>query len=248
MRSALLLLALFAGGAVGCVDNDASLSILQMEAVTEASGCTATAGSMMDLSSGTFDVSLGNGLQGYIGFPVVRNNEVSRMPSADSPELNSIQIIGANVSLSFIDPAAASKVKASDTKFFWSAAGGRVDPGGLAPMQIEVVPESVIKELNVAKGSVVTVLAKIQPVGLQTSDRIVGGPIHFPVDICNGCLVNVVGDCPLPMGTVIVDSGCIPSQDVAPTCCDDKASGQMFCGAAAPIATAAGSQAQPPTN
>lgn len=214
MRSALLLLALFAGGA-GCVNNDASLSILQMQAVTEASGCVATGAVAVERSRGTLDVSLSNGLQGYVGFPIVRNNQVSRMPSADSPELNSVQLIGANVSLSFPNAADGTNVPVADRKFFWASAGGRIDPGGAAPLQIEVVPIKVVNEMKMnldAGASLVSVTAEIQPVGLETSDRIVGGPIFYPVDLCNGCLNQVTNGCAKVAAT------CIPGQDEALVC------------------------------
>ncbi|HWE28656.1 MAG TPA: hypothetical protein VHB97_11675, partial [Polyangia bacterium] len=246
MRSALLLLALLASGSVvvGCVNNDASLSILQMQSVTESTACVATSTVGPEIARGTLDVSGSNGIQGYIGFPIVRNNEVSRMPSADSPELDSIQLIGANVSLSFTDPAAEAKVPVADRKFFWASAGGRLDPAGSAPLPIEVVPIDVVNALAVGAGEVVTVTAKIEPVGMQTSDRIVGGPIYFPIDICNGCLLDLadVPACPFPAGTVVTDT-CIPDQDQVPTCCTQA--NQLLCGAEAPIATTTTSTTQP---
>ena len=245
MRSALLLLALFASGSVGCVNNDASLSILQMQAVTEATSCVATSAVGVGLARGILDVNFSNGIQGYLGFPIVRNNEVSRMPSSDSPELDSIQLLGANVSLSFTDPAAEAKVPVADRKFFWASAGGRLDPSDTGPLPIEVVPIDVINALKVASGSVVTVTAKIEPVGMQTSDRVVGGPIYFPVDICNGCLGNDLGACPLPAGTVATAT-CFPDQDTSATCCEK--SSELLCGSLAPIAMATMSSAPPSRN
>jgi hypothetical protein len=248
MRSALLLLALFASGSVvvGCVNNDASLSIEQMEAVTEATSCVATATIGVEISRGLFDVAASNHIQGYIGFPLVRNNEVSRMPSADSPELDSIQLLGANVSLTFASDTDAAKVPIADRKFFWASAGGRLDPAALAPMPIEVVPNDVVAALAVPMGGFVSITAKIQPVGMQTSDRVVGGPIYFPVDLCNGCLTNVISTCPLPAGTTVVDT-CYPGQDQVATCCQ-ASSTQLLCGAQAPIAPATMSSAQPNRN
>jgi hypothetical protein len=234
MRSALLLLALFAGGAIGCANNDASLSIIQMQAVTESTSCVATSTASVELSRGVLDVSFitSTSLQGYIGFPIVRNNEQSRKPSADSPELNSIQLIGANVSLTFPDPTVGKNVPAADRKFFWAASGGRIDPLGAAPMQIEVVPIKVVNELiGAAQASgLVSLTAEIQPVGMQTSDRIVGGPIFFPVDLCNGCLYNPIGTCPLAAGSTVVAT-CISGQDQVANCCD----GSRTCGANVPI-------------
>ncbi|MGE0550557.1 MAG: hypothetical protein AB7O24_03125 [Kofleriaceae bacterium] len=45
-------------------------------------------------------------------------------------------------------------------------------------------------------------------------------PFSFPVTICTDCIVNVVGACPLPMGTMVNGgNACNPFQDGVVDCC-----------------------------
>src|SRR6201986_4122079 len=92
MKSALLLLAVSAGGVMGCkTNNDLSLTIVQVEALLESASCVASATATTERPRGLLDVSLVS-TQGYIAWTLVRNNEVSRMPSAGDPEFNSINL------------------------------------------------------------------------------------------------------------------------------------------------------------
>jgi hypothetical protein len=237
MKSALLLLALSAGGAVGCADNDLSLSIVQMEAVVVPM-CVAQNTVGIGLSRGTLDVSLVQFYaRGYIGVPLVRNNQQSRMPGAGNVEFNSVQVMGANVNLD-LPPSAAAKVPPGDQKFYYAASAGRLDPGGLGPMFVELIPVKVANELAgaIPPGGLLTVTAEIRPVAMQQNTQVIGGPMFFPIDLCNGCLHVSQGPCPLPVGTVAHGPGCFPAQDDAQTCCTDSA-GNILCGSAAPIKT-----------
>jgi hypothetical protein len=218
----------------GCADNDLSLSILQMQAVTLPScvamavmGTTSTPGR----TRGVLDVAQVSTF-GYIGVPVVRNNLISRT-GGGGIEFNGIQVGGVDVSLQ-IPPTAAANVMASDLNFFFNSAGGHLDPGGTVAMFVEVLPARVAKGLasSVPKGGLLTVIAAIKPVGMIGGEQIVGGPIDFPIDICSGCLVTVVsgGTCPFPVGTTIPQGGCFPQQDDPIECCVQK-TGNMLCGA-----------------
>jgi hypothetical protein len=235
MKAALLLLAVAAGGVAGCADNDLSLSILEMEALT-APMCVAQATVTTQLPRGLLDAGAVT-LQGYIAVPLVRNNQVSRITAAGGIEYNSIQVIGANVKLDV--PAPADKLLTDGEKNFrWPASGGRLDPGGTAAMFIEAIPATVAKKLApaVPQTGLLTVTAEVRPVGKATSDDITGGPLFFPIDICNGCIQVSLGTCPLPKGTVVQGAGCYPWQDRQAQCCTD-ATGNVLCGSAAPVAT-----------
>jgi hypothetical protein len=235
MKVALLLLATAAVGAGGCTTNDISLSIIQMEAVTRTSMCVATA------TTGSGGVGRDRGLldvaavtsAGYIGVPVVRNNLMSL---SNGVEYNSVQILGANIKLS----DAAGKqltLPSGQSSFFYAAAAGRLDPAGTTPMFIEVLPAPAARALagNIGAGGVFTVLADIRPVGMRANDQVVGGPISFPIDLCNGCLTPAAAACPLPKGSTPVDP-CFPQQDDPSICCTDN-TGALLCGATAPVAT-----------
>lgn len=235
LRPARLTGLLLLAGTFGCADNDLTLSILQMQAVMLPT-CVATAvmGSVATVgrSRGLLDVSQVQ-TNGYIGVPVVRNNLMPRSSGAGSVELNSIQVTGANVTLQ-LPASASSAIAAGDRNFFYPSAPGRIDPGGATPMFVEVLPARLAKQLqpSVPKGGLLTIIAEIRPVGDHSGDQVIGGPIFYPIDICDNCLVTVVngGTCPFPLGTTIPVGGCFPQQDDPTECCRDKA-GTLLCGA-----------------
>ena len=241
MKSALLRTArltglLLAAGTFGCATNDLSLSILQMQAVI-APGCMAMAGTSTATagrSRGILDVSLVS-LSGYIGTPVVRNNLQSRAAGTGAVELNSIQLTGLDVALQ-LPPAAAGKLTAAETDYFVAAAGGRLDPAGTSAFFAEILPAGIAKKLrsSIPTGGLLTVVADIRPVGLHGGDQLVGGPLLYPIDLCDNCLVSNI-TCPFPAGVTVAAGGCFAWQDDPTQCCTDS-TGKVFCGAAAPVA------------
>ena len=238
MKGALLLLLAALGGAAGCADNDLSMSIIQMEAITQQNGCVAMAASgttTLGRDRGVLDVSL-VAQSGYIAAPVVRNNLRATTSNVDV-EHNGIQLEGANVTLE-VPASAAGALSPQQQKFFYASAGGRIDPLMSAVMFVEIVPASVAKALATAipAGGLLTVTAHVRPVGTRSGDRLVGAAFDYPVDLCLDCLYQSQGSCPLPTGTKVVDIGCFPQQDDVPTCCTDT-SGALLCGTAAPIAS-----------
>ncbi len=228
MKAALLLLAAATVGASGCTNNDISMSIIQMEAVNRANMCNAVAGGgtasrnrgLLDISKVTTD--------GYIGVPVVRNNLVAT--STGGVEYNAIQVTGVNIKLSTTTGAQLV------APYFYNSAGGRLDPAGSEAMFVEVISADLVKHMlagMVPASGLFTVIAELRPVGMRSSDQVIGGPIDFPIDMCNGCL-NQVSTCPLPKGTMVQDP-CFPQQDDPTICCTDS-TGATLCGAAAPVA------------
>jgi len=233
MKVALLLVAAATVGATGCSTNDVSLSILQMQALTRMNMCVAMPGGAGTLvrNRGLLDVTLVT-TAGYIAVPVVRNNLNTNI---NGVEFNSIQLTGADVKLMNVNNTALT-LPNGQSSFFYASAGGRLDPAGTAAMFIEVLPAPAAKALAgmIPAGGLFTVIAEVKPVGMRSSDQVVGGPIDFPIDLCSGCLVDVVSACPLPKGTPVVVP-CFPQQDEVTTCCNDPVQG-LLCNAAAPIA------------
>jgi hypothetical protein len=238
LRTARLTGLLLVAGTFGCATNDLSLSILQMQAVVSP-GCVAMAtmgGTTPGRSRGLLDVSL-MGISGYIGVPVVRNNLMARSQGTGSVELNSVQITGVNVALQ-LPATATGKLPAADTAYFVAAAGGRIDPGGIAAFFAEILPARIAKELtsSIPSGGLLTIVADVRPVALHGGDQVVGGPILFPIDLCNDCLLSNT-TCPFPAGVTVAPGGCFQWQDDPTECCTDT-TGKVFCGASAPVAKA----------
>jgi hypothetical protein len=241
MKAALLLgmLAISAG----CSENDLSLSIVQMQAVSKPSciAMAAAAGAFPGRARGLLDVAQITST-GYVAIPIVRNNLVSRPGGGMAVEYNSIQLTGANVS---IQPPPGMSLPSADANYFFPSAPGRVDPAGLVPMPVEVVTAKVARELgpSIPGGGLLTVIATVRPVGeLDGNTQVIGGPMQFPVDLCENCLVtNQV--CPFPKNSTPAIGGCFPQQDDILNCCTCPANvtivgctpGQVLCGASAPV-------------
>lgn len=235
MKVALLLVTAAVGavGSVGCADNDLSISVQQMQAVTKMQMCVASAAvGLAGRDRGVLDVSLVQ-QSGYIAVPVVRNNLQTRLMTG-GVELNAIQLIGANVSL-FTPAGAPLALPSGQQKFFYAAAGGRIDPGGTGVMFIEVIPAAAARSLagGIMGTSFLTVVAEVRPVAMRANDQIIGAPLSFPIDLCTGCL-RTSQACPLSAAGAV--GGCFPQQDDPIDCCTDS-TGAVFCGAAAPVKT-----------
>jgi hypothetical protein len=236
MKTALLLLAAASAGAAGCTSNDISMSVIQLAAVNRLTNCVAMAtvgAGMIGRSRGLLDVAKAT-TNGYIAIPVVRNNLT---PLNNNVEYNSIQLMGANIKLS---TAAGGPLTLANgqSSFFYASAAGRIDPAGVAAMPIEVLSAPAARSLAgmIPSGGLFTVLADIRPVGMRSSDQIIGGAIEFPVDLCSGCLTET-STCPLAKGTLTSDV-CpgLQQQDDPEICCTDT-TGALLCGTAAPVAT-----------
>lgn len=237
MKTALLLLAAASAGAAGCASNDISLSIIQMEAITRTTNCIAMSIPIIGVvgrTRGILDVAKTT-MTGYIGIPIVRNNLTSNL---NGVEYNAIQLLGANIKLSTADgkPLALST---GQSEFFYASAGGRLDPAGTAAMPVEIVSASLARSLAgmIPASGVYTVVGELRPVGMHQNDQVIGGPLDYPVDLCNGCL-TMTSTCPLPKGSMPPDP-CpgFSQQDDPETCCTDPTTGELKCGSAAPVAT-----------
>jgi len=232
MKAALLLVAAALAGATGCSNNDVSLSIVQMQALTRMNMCVAMPGAIGTLARdrGLLDVSLVS-TSGYIAVPVVQNNLMSNI---NGVEYNAIQVNGANIKLTNVDGTALT-LPNGQSSFFYASAAGRIAPGQSAPMFVEILPAAAAKALAgmIPASGFFTVIASLSPVGMKGDQQVVGGPISFPLDLCSGCLIDNFGACPLPKGTVVT-TPCFPQQDEVTTCCD--MAGTLECNAAAPIA------------
>lgn len=234
MKGALLLVAVAVGA--GCANDNLSISIIAMEAVTQSNMCvaTATAGGTT-LTHGTLDVSLVT-TQGYVAVPLIRNNLVASTTTGSGMfEFNSITITGANIELQTVAGAPLSAAGGQQS-FYYPSSGIRLDPSASGAIFVEVLRSDVVKALAgmIPANGVFTVIAKIRPVGMKGDTQVVGEAMPYPIDLCSGCLLGTVPACPLPKGTVAV-TNCFPQQDFKNTCCNQA--GTLLCGAQAPVAT-----------
>jgi hypothetical protein len=88
----------------------------------------------------------------------------------------------------------------------------------------------VLDQIVAAKGAAVLatnapsfrteVIADVVVFGDMSGKEITSQEFQFPVTICNDCVTNEVGPCPLPVGTVPrAGNACNPFQDGTADCC-----------------------------
>lgn len=149
----------------------------------------------------------------------------SRVTAASGQEdQRTILVKGAHVSLEFQDAAFSSFNQKFDTLF-----SAPISPnGGITDAAFAGIPVSVLDQLIASNpgyenGSVplqTEVLVKAVVFGEMGGDEVVSQQWQFPVTICNNCVVNIMGACPVDrMATVRTGNACNPFQDGVVDCC-----------------------------
>jgi hypothetical protein len=116
---------------------------------------------------------------------------------------------------------------------FQALFSGSLTPGGTANVSFEIIPVSTIAAIVQAAAIAPTdkmsaeVKAIIKPFGTAGGDRIDGTQFQYPVTVCNDCIVDDHGACPLT-GTVRLGNACQPFQDEPVDCCRDS-SNNLIC-------------------
>jgi hypothetical protein len=209
------LLVSLAVASVGCVANDGSFIILQ-DQIPE-TGCTLPTTTETFLSSGTLDVSLG---LGYYLYPLLQNNMQSTYASDGQPERNNLTLNHFSVELDMGNiPLSVSDELTS----FDAGTSGTIPPAGVAAISVKVIKDTLAAKLTqvIPKGSGVaaTITVTIKAVAkLQGSDKD-SADFYFPIDVCNGCLVDYRTSCPSSSDTTILSNFCGLPQDSKITCC-----------------------------
>jgi hypothetical protein len=222
----------------GCSPNNVNLTIDRFVPALEANTCVVSPEQLDVAPTGLLDVSLvGTSGHGYVAFPVVTNHLAGSAPSRGPVEQNSIIFQGVNVELQ-PDATLAPLIPDAQRKFFVSAPANRLDPAGSVAVGLEIIPLALATSL--AKAGLTgapTVTAQVSPVGDYAGDKVIGGPMAFPIEICSFCLSGQPMACPamgFPASTV--KASCIISQDANTTCCTDTTS-RLLCGAEVPMQT-----------
>jgi hypothetical protein len=161
---------------------------------------------------------------------------VSRISAAEGTEAQrTIALRGARVEV--FDVTSGTKVSKGK---FTSLFAASLSPMGKTTAAFDVITTDMLASASASGTTRSQYLAKIVPYGALggSGDNVDGVPFEYPVTVCDGCVRQSLGTCPLPVGTVVINmaNGCNPSQDGQVTCCTD-AVGQLICPAT--VATAA---------
>lgn len=179
-------------------------------------------GGAASLAGGLLDVSGG---QPYYFFPTVRNDLQSTSQNDGEPERNILAVQGFEVDLDI--PSGA--VDAPTSTF--THASGIVEPNGgtISFTNVPILSRELVQALPLNPGAEALIVATIRARASHNGSTLKSVEFKYPINVCNGCLVTDLGDCPSTQPEGVVTNACGLPQDSPVVCCTQAASGQKVC-------------------
>jgi len=149
---------------------------------------------------------------------------------AGQEDQRTILVRGARVDIAFAD-SSLDDLKADGLTHFEALFSAPLPPnGGIIDGFFDLVPIGLIEAIAARAGTTeryrTELIATIKVFGDMAGSEITSQDFQFPVTVCNDCVVNIVGACPLPLGsTVSAGNPCNPYQDGVIDCCQDATAG-----------------------
>jgi len=175
--------------------------------------------------AGRIDVS---SAQGYRFTPLIQNLAQSNMNS-----MKRIFIEGANVDIEFLNanpPTVGAGLENSIN--FRAPFSGSVESNGFTTFDFTIVTRELLADLadDVTPTNSIQLSANITIVGELDGDSVESNTFKYPVEVCDGCMRNVLGPClGLDEGLAISQGGvCNTNQDGQLDCCT-AADGSLTC-------------------
>ena len=236
VRSLIPMLLLSSLGA--CVADNGDEGIFITKNVAPGEDCSFSASeSSPFLAHGTFSIF---SPAAYRVYPQLQSRVTATTGQEDA---RTIIVRGARVELEFADTTLFSASELAEmrtaglTRFETLFTAPLRPNGGIADGAVDVVQPAVLDRI-VAKRPDITaanapvfrteVIGKIRVFGDMSGSEITSQEFQFPLTICNNCVINVIGACPLPMGTMVrPGNSCNPYQDGVVDCC--MSDGQLSC-------------------
>lgn len=232
MRSFTLSLALVTGLGGGCVDDSVDGGIFVSKIVAPGDNCTFTSTeSELFLPHGVWSVQSPGG---YLAFPQMSSRITATAAQEDQ---RTVILQGARIDIQFADPALAADLDLARletegiTKFQSRFSAPLAPNGGITDGAIELLTRRLIDEIVAVRPGIdslepetpsfrTELLASFVIFGDLAGDEVTSQRFTFPVTLCNDCVVNVVGACPLPTGSMPAEgNACNPFQDGSVDCC-----------------------------
>ena len=208
-------------GATGACAADGAESIQILRNQVPGEGCvipTDTSGLFQP--RGRIDVAASSG---YLFTPIIQSNVE---PSEAAGRW--VFVEGANVSLEFVGSNAPG-TDFGDLTNFRSLFSGSIEPGGVASFAFDIVPKQLLGMLTVNVDDPLQVVATIEVTGTLDGSDVTSNTFSYPVEICNGCMTNVLGACEgLEATEISLGGACQTYQDGVVDCCTD-AEGALVC-------------------
>lgn len=217
MRAKWLLVALpalVAVGLMGCIDDDVSFYIQQNQVPKQ--GCEVSTSTEKFRGAGLLDVSLGIG---YHMFPLVVNNMRSSSAEDQQPERNNLHMRRFVIDLDLGSiPVQAS---GAETAFEFPVSGLLPPAGGmLAYAGVPVIKDSLAIKLQSASspGAEHLIMVSMRAEAERSGETRESAAFLYPVNICNGCLVDMRTEPPAVDDKTAVGNPCGVPQDSPVTC------------------------------
>jgi len=214
----------------GCVDAGETLRILRNQEPSGACEVSDSAGDAF-LSSGIIDVQAS---AGYLFTPLVENRAVAsgvneRLVFVDAA------IVDLKFANGFYSDAEVSALDAAGLAKFRQPFSGSIPAGGVSSFAFEVIPKDMLDDMasKLAEGEITRVIADVEIRGTLDGADVASPTFTYPIEVCNGCLTQVIGTCDaLPAGDVQIGGACQELQDGVLECCTG-ADGSLVCPAVA---------------
>jgi len=216
----------------GCAADNGDEGIFITRNVVPGDGCSFSASETEPfLAHGTFSV---HSPSAYRLHPQMKSKVIATEAQKTA---RTIIVEGARVSLAFPDESVLSAsqqeaLRDSGVMRFTSLFSAPLTPnGGLADGDFDMITTALLDELVAAKGNGILaagaprfraeLVATVVVYGDMAGNEVTSQEFKYPVTICNDCVVNELGACPLPMGTGLANLGnsCNPFQDGNVDCC-----------------------------
>ena len=219
--------ALFLGG---CGTPPGQFIIIQDQ--VPQTGCEVPAGvGALYLDSGELDVSLINdgADTGYLFFPLMQNNAPAPSGGIDPNRiaLSEFQIdlsVGddapGTIQTLFAQPPRTDLIKFSVPTSGSVASGGGNTSGTVNAVTAELARDIRSKNALPSPGDFFYLTATVRAQGKTLTSTVTSDPFHFPIRVCDGCLANDLGICPLAQGGSNNGNPCNIAQDQSVDCCE----------------------------
>ena len=227
VRSLIPMLLLSSLGACVADNGDEGIFITKNVAVGDACSFDASESSPF-LAHGTFSIHSNASYQLH---PQMKSRVVA---GAGQTDARTIILRGARVELDFADTSLFSASELTDLRSqgitrFETLFTAPLPPGGIADGDVDLIPVSVLDRIIAKRPEVLgtgaasfrtEVIARVTVFGDMSGSEVTSQEFQYPVTICNDCVANVLGTCPLPTGTTVRQgNACNPYQDGVVDCC-----------------------------
>jgi hypothetical protein len=203
----------------GACTTDAGQSLVILQNALPGDSCDG-ADSAQFISQGVIDVASSGG---YTMRPVLQNRAIASAGASRRAQLE-----GYNVDITY--PGSGSCSTDASLTSFSRLVGVSIEPQSTAILTVELLPAQLIASCSVSGDDVVDVVAEIQFFGEMDGGDLESTTFRYPVQVCDGCLVEDLGMCADLTGSESISNGssCNPYQDYPVTCCTNS-SGQEIC-------------------